>query len=81
MMTEEEILEKIIEEEGNCCWANKSICEQCPLSKLKKRPDGTYYSCAESVKISGETEEDADARYKEIATRILLEKSIEEYIL
>lgn len=80
-MDEKQILEKIIDEEGSCCWATPKICEQCPLSKLKQRPDGTYLSCAEAIKIDGDTEKDADARYKEIACRVLTDMSIEEYIL
>ena len=80
-MKEKDILEKIIKEDGSCCWAKPEICEQCPLSRLKQRADGTYYSCIEAVRIDGETEEDADARYKEIASRILTDMSIEEYLL
>ena len=80
-MTEKEILQKIIEQDGSCCWAKPEICEQCPLSKLKQRPDGTYHSCVEAVRIDGVTEEDADLRYKEIASRILTDISVEEYLL
>ena len=81
-MKEKDILQKIIDEEGNCCWAKPDICEQCPLSKLKKRDDGSYYSCVEAVRAEDiETEEDMDARYKEIATRILLDMSVEEFLL
>ncbi len=74
-------MNRIIEENGSCCWADNDICKQCPLSKLKQRPDGTYQSCAEAIRIDGCTEEDADARYKEIAIKVLLDISIEEYIL
>jgi len=80
-MDKKDILQKIIDKEGNCCWSNPTICEQCPLSKLKKRKDGTYKSCAEVVRIDGETEDDADARYKDIAMRLLLDISVEEYLL
>lgn len=80
-MDKKDILQKIIDENGNCCWSNPSICEQCPLSKLKKRPDGTYASCVEAVKIDGHTEEEADQRYKEIATRLLLDLNVEEFLL
>jgi hypothetical protein len=80
-MDEKEILSKIIEEDGSCCWANKHICEQCPLSKLKKKSDDTYFSCIEATGSTGISEEEQDLRYKEIATRILLDMSIEEYIL
>lgn len=76
-----EILKKIIEEEGSCTkWAKPSICKNCPLSKLKQKEDGNYLSCVEALGVSDMTEEDADARYKEVATRILLDEAIEEIL-
>jgi len=46
-----------------------------------KRPDGSYYSCVEAVdaaKLS--TEEECDARYKEIATRLLMDEAVDELL-
>lgn len=80
-MDKNEILQRIINEEGNCSWANKKICSQCPLSKLLKRPDGNYYSCVEAVDATDLTEEQADARYKEIATRLLMDEAINELLI
>jgi hypothetical protein len=75
------ILKKIIEADGSCTkWANPSICNECPLSKLKQKEDGHYLSCVEALGVSDMTEEEADARYKEIAARILLEEVIEEIL-
>lgn len=75
------ILNKIIENEGSCTqWASKAVCEQCPLSKLKKKSDGTYFSCVEAIGIDNMTEEEADAKYKEVASRILLDETIEEIL-
>ena len=79
-MNRNEILQKIIDEEGNCCWSNKRICALCPLSKLKKRPDGNYYSCADAVGVNNMTEEESDARYKEIAKRLLVDEAIDELL-
>lgn len=70
-----------MDEDGSCCWSTSDICKQCPLSKLKKREDGTYYSCVDVVKIDGKTEAEADARYKEIASKILTDIVVEEYVL
>lgn len=80
-MTDKDILQRIIDENGSCCWSDPKTCEQCPLSRLKQRKDGTYRSCIESVRIDGFTEEEADARYKEVAERLLLDLSVEEYLL
>jgi hypothetical protein len=75
-----DILKRIVQEEGNCCWSRPSICAQCPLSKLKKKPDGSYMSCIESIGIQDLTEEAADARYKEIAVRLLLDEAIDDLL-
>lgn len=75
------ILEKIIENEGSCTqWASTATCKQCPLSKLRKKEDGTYLSCVEALGIEDLTEEQADARYKEVASRILLDEAIDEIL-
>ncbi len=75
------ILNKIIEEDGSCTlWASPSICAQCPLSKLKQKPDGTYLSCVEALGVDNMTEEEADARYKEVASRILLDEAIDDIL-
>jgi hypothetical protein len=75
-----EILKKIIEEEGSCCWSKPSICAKCPLSKLKKKANGDWMSCIEAINIEHLTEEAADARYKEVAGRILLDEAIDEIL-
>ena len=75
------ILNKIIESNGSCTqWASKSVCEKCPLSKLKQKPDGTWLSCIEALGAQDMTEEQADARYKEVASRILLDEALEEIL-
>ncbi len=79
-MDKNEILQKIINEEGSCTWGNKHVCAACPMSKLKKRPDGNYYSCVEAVGVNNLTEEEADAKYKEIAIRLLTDEAIEELL-
>lgn len=75
------ILKKIIEADGSCTkWASPSICKQCPLSKLKQKSNGNDLSCIEALKVQDMTEEEADARYKEIAARILLDEALDEIL-
>jgi len=76
-----DILKKIIAADGSCTqWASPTVCSQCPLSKLKQKEDGNYLSCVEALKVQEMTEEEADARYKEVAMRILLDEGIEEIL-
>ena len=76
-----DILKKIVESDGSCTlWAKPSICRQCPLSKLKKKADGSYLSCVESLHADTLTEEEADAKYKEVASRILIDKEIDDLL-
>jgi hypothetical protein len=75
------ILNKIISADGSCTqWASPSVCQQCPLSKLRKKPNGTYLSCIEALGVQNMTEEEADAKYKEVAARILLDEAIDEIL-
>lgn len=73
-----DILNKIVENDGSCTqWASPSVCKQCPLSKLRQKEDGTYLSCVEALGIENMTEEEADARYKEVASRIILDEAVD----
>lgn len=74
------ILERIIEEEGSCCWANPSICAVCPLGRLARNDIGGFMSCVEALGIDGMTEEEADARYKAAALNKLADKTISDII-
>jgi hypothetical protein len=75
------ILNKIVEEDGSCTkWASPSVCAECPLSKLKKKPDGSYLSCVEALGAQDMTEEEADAKYKEVAERLLLDEAIDDIL-
>jgi hypothetical protein len=77
-MNSVDILSKIIEEDGNCSWSKPSICSLCPISKLKKHPDGRWMSCIEAIGINNNhSEEDADFLYKEAAIKLLIEHEIE----
>lgn len=71
------ILKRIIQEDGNCAWAREHICALCPLAKLKKKEDGSYYSCLEALKAQDLPEEQADAIYKDVAERLLLDETID----
>lgn len=74
------ILERIIQEEGSCCWASPNICQSCPLGRLARNDVGGYMSCVEALGIDGISEEEADARYKAAALDKLADKSISDLI-
>ena len=77
-----DILSKIIEEEGHCgLWATPDVCKRCPLSRLKQKVDGSWLSCVEALNATNaNSEAEADALYKEVAVRLLLNKSIEDML-
>lgn len=75
------ILKKIIESDGSCTqWATPAICKLCPMSKLKQKEDGNFLSCVEALGVNDMTEEEADAKYKDIASRLLLDEAIDEIL-
>jgi hypothetical protein len=75
-MESKQILERIIKEDGNCCWSKPSICRNCPLSKLKTDSNGNYLNCVEAVGATSIFEEEADALYKKVAEKLLLEMEV-----
>jgi hypothetical protein len=75
-MEPKQILERIIKEDGNCCWSKPAICRNCPLSKLKTDSNGNYLNCVEAVGASSISEEEADALYKKVAEKQLLEMAV-----
>lgn len=79
-MTGITILERIVAEEGSCCWATPSVCVSCPLGRLTRSDNGKYMSCVEALNIDGLSEEEADARYKEAASNKLADLTIENLI-
>ena len=79
-MNSVDILKKIVEENGSCCWAKPDICAICPLSMLKVKSNGSYMSCVESLGVQNTTEEEADTKYLDIATRLLLSEAIEKIL-
>lgn len=74
------ILERIIEEDGSCCWAKPSVCTVCPLSNLARNETGGFMSCVEALNIDGLSEKEADAKYKDAAENKLADISIESLI-
>jgi hypothetical protein len=74
------ILERIIQEEGSCTWANPTICNRCPLGKLARDNNGGFMSCVEALAIEGLSEEDADARYKKAAQEKLADITLDKII-
>lgn len=82
-MDESDILHKIIREGCNPGWVTPNICKACPLSKLKMKPDGNWFSCIESVLGSSFdkiTEDEVDLKYKEAATKALLDKTVDDIL-
>lgn len=74
-MTKTEILQHIAKN-GTCGELHASLCTKCPLSKLKKRPNGDgWLSCFEAVGAINST--DIKAKYKEAASLKLIEMAIE----
>ena len=74
------ILERIVAEEGSCCWATPSICRSCPLGSLIRSDNGEFMSCIEALNVDGLSEEDADKRYKDAANRKLADMVIDRVI-
>jgi len=81
-MTPNDILQKIVEENGSCEFASRrpDICKLCPMSTLKYREDGNPLSCADALSIEGLDNEEANAVYKEAAGRLLAERAIEDIV-
>lgn len=79
-MKETDILKRIIQEDGSCTWSKPSICKDCPMSKWKQKANGDYYTCIEALGTQEMTEEDADARYKEVAERLLLDETLDSIL-
>jgi len=77
-----DIIKRIIADNGHCgSWAKKNtVCKVCPLSKLSMKIDGTFLSCFEAVGAINLSEEEADMKYKEAATRVLLDAQIDDII-
>jgi hypothetical protein len=84
-MDERDILEKIVTENGDCSWVDgvkaQNICSTCPMSKLKPRSSGEgYLPCIEALGAERMEKEKADLKYKEAATRLLLDHSIDDLL-
>ena len=75
------ILKKIIEENGHCgAWVTTAVCAACPMSRLVMRNKSSYLSCIEALGANEMSEEDADQKYKEVASRLLLEEAIDDLL-
>lgn len=78
MSKETEILQKIAET-GDCELLGDDPCSRCPLSRIKRRLDGSgWLSCFEAV--GGPDFQDIRAKYKRAAEAKLLEIAIESAI-
>jgi hypothetical protein len=72
-----DILKKIINNEGNCDWTTPAICSACPMSRLKKSPNGSYLGCLEAVGAASLPNEEANKKYQDKALEMLIEAEIE----
>lgn len=81
-MNAKEILQTIIAEDGSCSWITEAekTCNECPMSKLKTRPDGNYYSCVDSLGAHNLKEAEQNALYKAKAEELLLDIDIEDLL-
>ena len=87
-MDKNNILQRIVDEEGSCTWAfqydptdTNYICSRCPMSKLKKRDDGSYMGCLSALDVDPQiTESEQDKIYKRAAMRLLANESIEDLL-
>jgi len=79
-MNDVSILERIISEEGSCCWASATICAICPLGRSVRYDKVGYMSCVEALNIDGLNEEAADKIYKMAALNKLADLTIEKVI-
>lgn len=83
-MDNKRILQKIIQEQGNCSWVehypDHYVCENCPLAKLATSR-GQYLSCYEMIvnKI-GLTQKAQDILYKKAAEEALFNITLDEII-
>lgn len=72
-MTPVDVLKLIILNDGSCSAPHKTNCKICPLSKLKRRADGSYMNCIEAIGVDGLSEPEADKKYLEKAKSTLLD--------
>ena len=74
-----DILEKIVSENGSCDWADpNTVCSNCPFSKLKQRPDGTYLSCLDALGVTNYKSRTAqDELYLKAAKEYLISQNID----
>jgi hypothetical protein len=79
-MNKKQVLERIIEESGNCTWSNPSICKNCPLGQLRLDEKNEYMNCIEAVGADGLSEEEADLKYLGAAQKALLSLEIDEIL-
>lgn len=78
-MEKKDILQKIVSE-GNCNWSNLKTCENCPLSKLKKRDDGTFLSCYDALGGDKLPQSELDEVYVDKASKLLADLLVEEIL-
>ena len=74
------ILERIVTEEGSCCWARPSVCKRCPLGSLIRSDSGEFMSCVEALNIDGLSEEEADKKYKQAALSKIADMVLDQAI-
>jgi len=79
-MKDREILQKIIDSEGNCNWSNSEICSKCPMSRLRFREGGDPLSCVDALNIENVKIEDRDKIYKAAAEKVLADIEIDDII-
>jgi hypothetical protein len=74
------ILEYIIDKEGNCEGLPLHKCNICPLAKLSKKEDGSYMSCIESTGTMYLNIEDSNKIYLKHAIEQLINLTIDNIL-
>ena len=86
------ILQKIIDNNGSCEWIKEYgtpadpnyICSLCPMSKLKKRADGSWMNCGDALgaMFNGHWMEDQTNRklYVDKARQLLVDLHVEDML-
>jgi len=79
-MTPEQVLEKIIRDNGACdIQAELNMCPVCPLNHARRDSFGEYISCCSYVEIK--TNGTTDQHFLKEARRMLAEIQIDRYLL
>ena len=77
-----QLLQSIIDNDGECIdMAITLDCKDCPISKMANRSDGSRLSCVSVVQATDSSTSSLNAKYKNLAEKLLIDLEIEEILL